>query len=76
MKKMFDRLKKLFISKATKGEEVKIKKIYCIKERRSTDHSYERIYDEGREDWYDKYTCLTCGITLIYYDKGRREAYD
>lgn len=65
---MLDRWKEWFW-KAQRGDSISIKRMYCLKEKRVTEHEYKRIEMEGLE-WYDEYTCLICGTTQGY---GKKE---
>ena len=59
-------LKRYFVKKAVEREEIKIRKIVCLPCHRPTEHLYEPdLYDEKREQSYDKYKCIVCGTEQI-----------
>jgi len=57
-----------WFEKSLKGEEMTIKRIYCLRDGRVTEHSYTEELIDGLE-WYKEYTCLTCDMVMGYRKK-------
>ena len=51
--------------KAKSGDKMLVRRMYCMRDHRITEHEY-RVEDIDGVEWYKEYMCLQCGLITGY----------